>query len=163
MNNRLGELKKAIRAFFPNYTTEGLTAYLAHAQDGKVFYNSCCCFIGGATADHALQGRCDTNDYSHYRTAKNLRGAAEAEAAFFDLGRPYYKYTIGTDGVKDDAQRRRVLIPMIRAELRRRAQQADRSTGLCFSGSRSRDALDRSVILAKDTSGSIPRDEIISS
>jgi len=125
MNNRLGELKKAIRAFFPNYTTEGLAAYLAHAQDGKVFYSSCCCFIGGATADHALRGRCDTNDYSHYQVAKNLPGADEAEAAFFDLGRPYYKHPIGIDGLKDDAQRRRVLIPLIKAELWFRAKQAE--------------------------------------
>jgi len=125
MNNRLGELKKGIRAFFPNYTTERLAAYLAHAQDGKVFYSSCCCFVGGATADHALRGRCDTNDYGHYQAARNLPGADRAEAAFFDLGRPQYKHPIGTDGVKDEAQRRRVLIPMIKAELRRRARQAE--------------------------------------
>jgi hypothetical protein len=123
MNNRLGDLKKAIRAFFPNYTTERLTAYLAHAQDGKVFYSSCCCFIGGATADHALRGRCDTNDYSHYQAAKNLPGADRAEAAFFDLGRPYYKDPVGADGLKDEAQRRHVLIPMIKAELWCRAKQ----------------------------------------
>src|SRR5947209_18234315 len=125
MNNRLGELKKAIRAFFPNYTTERLVAYLAHAQDGKVFYSSCCCLIGGATADHALQSRCDTNDYGHYQLAKNLPGADQAEAAFFDLGRPDYKHPIGMDGMKDEAQRRRVLIPMIKAELRRRAKQTE--------------------------------------
>jgi len=125
MNNRLGELKKAIRAFFPNYTTERLAAYLAHAQDGKVFYSSCCCLIGGATADHALQSRCDTNDYGHYQLAKNLPGADQAEAAFFDLGRPDYKHPIGMDGIKDDAQRRRVLIPMMKAELRRRAREAE--------------------------------------
>lgn len=125
MNNRLRELKRAIRAFFPNYTTERLAAYLAHAQDGKVFYSSCCCFIGGATADHALQGRCSTHDYGHYKAAKNLPGADRAEAAFFDLGRPYYKYPIATDGLKDDAQRRRVLVPMIRAELWRRAKYAE--------------------------------------
>ena len=123
MNNRLGDLKKAIRAFFPNYTTEKLTAYLAHAQDGKVFYSSCCCFIGGATAHHALRGRGDRNDYSHYQTAKNLPGTDRAEAAFFDLGRPHYKDPVGTDGLKDEAQRRRVLIPMIKAELWRRAKQ----------------------------------------
>jgi hypothetical protein len=125
MNNRLGDLKRAIRAFFPNYTTERLTAYLAHAQDGKVFYSSCCCFIGGATAEHALRGRCNTNDYGHYRAAKNLPGADRAEAAFFDLGRPRYEYPIGVDGLKDEAQRRAVLIPMIKAELRRRAKQRD--------------------------------------
>jgi hypothetical protein len=125
VNNRLGELKKAIRAFFPNYTTERLAAYLAHAQDGKVFYTSCCCFVGGATADHALQGRCDTNDYTHYRAAKLLPGADRAEAAFFDLGRPQYKYPIAPDSLKDDFQRRRVLIPMMKAELRRRAKQAE--------------------------------------
>jgi hypothetical protein len=125
MNNRLGELKKAIRGFFPNYTTERLTAYLAHAQDGKVFYSSCCCFIGGATADHALQSRCDTNEYSHYQLAKSLPGADRAEAAFFDLGRPGYKHPIGIDGLKDDPQRRRVLIPMIKAELWRRAKRAE--------------------------------------
>jgi hypothetical protein len=123
MNNRLGDLKKAIRAFFPNYTTERLTAYLAHAQDGKVVYSSCCCFIGGATADHALRDRCDTNDHRHYQAAKNLPGADLAEAAFFDLGRPHYKDPVGMDGLKDDAQRRRVLIPMIKAELWRRAKQ----------------------------------------
>src|SRR3954449_7233398 len=123
MNNRLGDLKKAIRAFFPNYTKERLPAYLAHAQGGKVFYSSCCCFIGGATADHALRGRCDTNEYSHYQAAKNLPGADRAEAAFFDLGRPHYKHPIGMDGLKDEAQRRRVLIPMIKAELWRRAKQ----------------------------------------
>jgi hypothetical protein len=43
----------------------------------------------------------------------------------FDLGRPNYKHPIGTDGVKDEAQRRRVLIPMIKAELWRRAKQAE--------------------------------------
>jgi hypothetical protein len=125
VNNRLGELKKAIRAFFPNYTTEKLTAYLAHAQDGKVFYSSCCCFIGGATADHALRGRCEMNNYKHYTAAKNLPGADAAEAAFFDLGRPQYKYPIATDGLKDDAQRRRILIPMIKTELWCRAKQAE--------------------------------------
>ena len=99
MNNRLGDLKEAIRAFFPHYTTERLTAFLAHAQDGKVFYSSCCCFIGGATADHALRSRCDMNDYSHYQAAKNLPGADRAEAAFFDLGRPRYEHPIGIDGL----------------------------------------------------------------
>jgi len=131
MNNRLGELKKGIRAFFPNYTTEGLTAYLAHAQDGKVFYSSCCCLIGGATADHALQGRCDTNNYAHYQVAKTLAGADRAEAAFFDLGRPNYKHPLGADGLKDDAQRRRVLIPMIKAELRRRAMRVEVGENEC--------------------------------
>lgn len=121
----MGELKKAIRAFFPNYTTEKLAAYLAHAQDGKVFYSSCCCFIGGATADHALQGRCGTNGYSHYKVAKNLPDADAAEAAFFELGMPQYKHPIATNGLEADAQRRRVLIPMIRAELLRRAKRAE--------------------------------------
>ena len=125
MNNRLGELKKAIRAFFPNYTTERLAAYLAHAQDGKVVYSSCCCFIGGATADHALRDGSHRNDYNHYKEAKSLPGADRAEAAFFDLGRPYYKHPIATDGMdKGEAQRRRVLIPMIKAELWLRAKQA---------------------------------------
>ena len=124
VNNRLGELKKAIRAFFPNYTTERLAAYLAHAQDGKVFYNSCCCFIGGATADHALQVRCFIHGSNHYADAKNLPGADRAEAAFFDLGRPSYKHPIATDSLTAEDQRRRVLIPIIKAELGRRAKQA---------------------------------------
>ena len=126
MNNRLGDIKKALRAFFPNYTTERLTAYLAHAQDGKVVYSSCCCFIGGATADHALRDRGDTNDQHHYQAAKKLPGADLAEAAFFDLGRPHYQDPVGMDGLKDDAQRRRVLIPMIKAELGRRAKPPQR-------------------------------------
>ncbi|MCI0526562.1 MAG: hypothetical protein L0Y56_03795, partial [Nitrospira sp.] len=50
-------LKAPLRAYMQqHYSDEKLAALLAHARDGKLAYHSCCCFIGIATADHALRG-----------------------------------------------------------------------------------------------------------
>ncbi len=113
------EKKTAIRAFMQrNYTDERLAQLLAHARDGKLAYFSCCCFIGVATADHALRGDFGDpfagfetpGDNPHYPAAKQLPGAIAAEFAFQSLSTCDY----------DDSMRRRILIPIIRAEMRRR-------------------------------------------
>lgn len=118
------ERKQHIRAFMQaHYTDERLAQLLAHAQDGKLAFHSCCCFIGVATADHALRGyrfkdfreRADGLlgiDERHYILAESLPGAQEAEHAFDGLS--------DWHGSEYDAARRRILIPMIRAEQRRR-------------------------------------------
>ncbi len=99
------------------YTDEKLAALLAHAQDGKLAYNSCCCFIGVATADHALEIGRDkrgahypTPDVIHIHRAKELPFADAAEYEFYGLG-------------LTDEKRREKLIPLILAEMERRAQQ----------------------------------------
>src|SRR6202021_4042065 len=97
------EKKGHIRAFMQNhYTDERLAQLLAHAQDGKLNYVSCCCFIGVVTADHAVQegfpaiGNIGTT-VDHYWAAKRLPGAQEAESSYGGL---IHK----KDGGSDDAR-----------------------------------------------------------
>lgn len=110
MNLEYRKNKQAIRSFMQNhYSDERLTALLAHAKDGKLVFASCCCFVGAATADHALRGR--TNDFeyqSHYKNAQRLEGAFAAEVGYYALG------------PEDESLRLRILIPIIRAEMKRR-------------------------------------------
>lgn len=126
MNQELRENKQICRAFLQeHYTDERLAMLLAHAEDGKLSYFSCCCFIGTATSDHALRGHSVLIEIAaalprgapdfvfpkHYFAAKNLRGAEDAEEAFFDLG-------------DDAAERRAEILGIIRKEIRRRDRQA---------------------------------------
>lgn len=111
--------KQAIRAFMQaNYSDERLAMLLAHAQEGKLAFDSCCCFIGIPSAPHALasNGERAQPEPTHHRVYGNLlRGAREAEKAFNYLGvGKSWSYSLM------DAKRRRILIPMIRAEMRRR-------------------------------------------
>lgn len=109
------ESKAAIHSFMrENYTDERLAWLLAHAEEGKLAYMSCCCFIGIVTADHALRGYSiwGAGGNTHYHKALVLPGAREADVAFALLGKGY----------NGDAARRRILIPMIRAEMRRRSR-----------------------------------------
>ncbi len=110
------EYKRDIRAFMQaHYTDERLAQLLAHAQDGKLAFDSCCCFIGIATADHPLRGQAAAGmilEYltePHYRATRQLNGWHEAEMAFLGLG------------ILNNQRRIRILIPMIRAEMKRRA------------------------------------------
>ena len=111
-----------------HYRDSDLAALLAHAEDQKLTFYSCCCFIGIPTADHALQGITGTDELDlapHYHLAKYgesvaryrkdskkdaLPGAHEAEQAFMRLAKDR----------DDDITRRAALIPLIRAEMKRR-------------------------------------------
>ena len=93
-----------------HYSDEKLAALLAHAEDGKLTYNSCCCLIGVLTADHPLRGAGVSPHLSagmpHLMQARKLYGH-EAEIGFFGLG-------------ENNGERRAKLIPLIRAEIARR-------------------------------------------
>lgn len=113
------EAKTHLRAFMRrHYTDERLAMLLAHAQEGKLHYYSCCCFVGIPTADHALQ---DTLYASHHYlgAVMGLPGAVIAQYAFYVLA-------------VDDVGRRRILIPIIKAEMRRRARMR-RAADLLFA------------------------------
>lgn len=122
MDARLKKCKRAVRLFLRTaYSDERLLWLLVHARSGKLSYRSCCCLVGIVTADHALQEKMASAelDRSHYVFAKTFLGADEAELAYYYLGhigRPWL--LCGAD-----AQRRHRLIPMIRAEMRRRERQ----------------------------------------
>lgn len=126
MNEKLRADKQAIRAFLRTgvWTEEKLCALLAHAED-KLSYWSCCCLIGCATADHALQSNWNCAGYigayaAHLPEARCLPLANVAEMAFCTLSD-----LRDDDGMlledESDAQRRRIIRPIIRAELKRRA------------------------------------------
>lgn len=117
--------KQPIRDFMQkHYTDARLAELLAHAQDGKLEFHSCCCFVGAATATHALKGyvQGDVGD-DHYFESKYLSGAYWAEKAFRHLcpqDADNSQFSSPTKEVSD--MRRRVLIPLIRAEMWRRAK-----------------------------------------
>lgn len=95
------------------YTDERLAALLAHAQDGKLSYWSCCCFIGIPTAVHALRGHMGSVTASmmpHYEEACEMPNAEEAEGAFLEIG--------GADNPS-------LIIPFVIAEMERRASLAE--------------------------------------
>lgn len=126
MDSELRGCKRAIRIFLRTaYTNERLTWLLAHARSGKLVYQSCCCLVGLPTSDHALVGKMSSKEISksrHYWIAKAFLGAPEAEWAYYRLG------LIGGAG-RDTGEelRRRRLIPMVLAEIERRARKEDRA------------------------------------
>jgi hypothetical protein len=105
MNAEFRARKQAIRNFMQaHYTDERLAMLLAHAQQGKLAYVSCCCFIGIPTADHPL---CEKRvDYTQPHYIRALLSIGQAPP-YAELG-------------PTDVERRRILIPMVRAEVRRR-------------------------------------------
>jgi hypothetical protein len=99
-----------------HYSTKRLIELLAFVRDGKLRYESCCCLVGGATADHPLRtalSRFSSPD--HYFWAKALPGAVDAEAEYYRLGTSPWHTS------ERDAERRRLLAPVIEEELARRA------------------------------------------
>lgn len=108
--------KRDMRAFIQTqYSDERLAMLLAHARDGKLAYFSCCCLIGIVTTRHPLRGRqqtvgaedgCNQHRITHFQQAYSLPYAEKAHCAY-----AYYE---------NDIIRRRVLIPIIRAEMWRR-------------------------------------------
>lgn len=128
MDRELKENKRTLRAFMrEHYTDERLAMLLAHAQSGRLSYTSCCCFIGIPTANHSLQGDDWTEvtggnvDTEHIAESRQIPGARYAERAFLMLG--------GADSFGErerfckeaNEQRRRRLIPIVKAEMKRRA------------------------------------------
>jgi len=109
------QYKQDMRAYLRTaYTDERLAMLLAHAQSGQLSYTSCCCFIGVATANHALRGRgLNHPDIQHFHDAYAHPKAGAAMVGFAGIG---YRGAF----FDNDETRRRIVIPMIRAEMKRR-------------------------------------------
>lgn len=102
-----------------HYTDEKLAALLAHAEDGKLAYMSCCCLVGFPFADHAPQGENELVPSCH-PTRVNGNPLPLADFAYWCLG---------SEGEDDEANgawdfyenvRRQRLIPIIKREMERR-------------------------------------------
>lgn len=121
MDENLKRNKQTIRAFMrEHYTDAKLVELLGHARSGQLGYGSCCCLIGIPNATHELQDASGIMllqergvDTTHYNRAKRVEGACEAESAF-------YKLPADPRDPNSDEHRRRRLIPIILAEIRRR-------------------------------------------
>jgi hypothetical protein len=103
------EIQFCIRSFMQDhYTDEQLVQLLAHATSGKLVYWSCCCFVGIPTADHANRSLKEgLPPRNHLKASWLLTGAHYADLAFLSLA-------------DTDKERRAALIPMVRAEIKRR-------------------------------------------
>lgn len=111
--------KQILRQFMrDHYSDERLAMLLAHAQEGKLSFDCCCCFIGSMNSPHPLrtqeENRVGDGSFSHYLEAKALRLGIDAEVSY---QKPCAKQDTKS---AEDAIRRRILIPIIRAEMRRR-------------------------------------------
>jgi hypothetical protein len=101
------------------YTDERLAMLLAHAEDGKLAYVSCCCLTGITTADHPPRGKMSMMGVmlnQHWRDSKDADGWLEVDDA-------YHAFGMDADGRlmdNDDELRRMRLIPLIKAEISRR-------------------------------------------
>jgi len=114
------ERKQVIRKFMrENYSDDRLAQLLAHAQEGKLNYFSCCCFVGVHDAKHALRTRKDT-DWEGHEVAIFSPCKREASTAYGQLVPLEGEKVIQTSDASD-LPRRRILIPMIKAEMKRRS------------------------------------------
>lgn len=110
------ETENIVKFLQTAYSDERLAALLAHAQDGKLAFYSCCCMAGGATADHPLKGTIrEYAEQPHYVRAMELPFAYEAEREFCFLADDTC-----TSSEQADAMRRVKIQPLIIAEQERR-------------------------------------------
>lgn len=114
------ELKQPIRQWLALFPEQRLVDLLAHAQDGKLSFYSCCCLIGMLNAKGRLRGRdrepevLDGHEMNHHLTMRSGYPEAErAEDAYLSIG------IIATrqSDEESESRRRRILIPMIRSEM----------------------------------------------
>jgi hypothetical protein len=92
------------------YTDEKLAALLAHAEDGKLSFMSCCCFAGVPSAQHSLRGYNEDSLNEDYAAGHD----ASVDNYWYEMSDAY-----GSLAMFDD-DRRAKLIPLIKAEMSRR-------------------------------------------
>ncbi|HEV7523044.1 MAG TPA: hypothetical protein VGP89_18220 [Candidatus Angelobacter sp.] len=104
------------------YNDETLAALIAHTEDGKLSFNSCCCFVGFPTADHSYRGEMAAE------TANAAHHLLVVHASWWNLPSPDYgnhpSYLAETefrDLGENDWRRRERLLPILYAEQSRRA------------------------------------------
>src|SRR5688572_8069285 len=89
------------------YSDEKLAALLAHTEDGKLVYVSCCCFAGFPDARHAYQADA-LSAGSHGPFYFQIDPSRDVVSlAFHDLG-------------ANNETRREALLPLIKLEIARR-------------------------------------------
>src|SRR5437879_3754341 len=122
MDAQFRKQKHAVRQWLKFYSDERLAALLAHAQSGRLAFQSCCCLVGSLTADHPLCGQWVNGDNikrTHYKEVVKYLWAAHAEIAYRAWGKPEVIVPLDLR----DERRRRILIPIIRAQFKLRSRR----------------------------------------
>ena len=114
------EAKRVVRAYLRSaYTDRYLVLALDYARAGKLEYYSCCCFAGIPNAMH--EGGKLRNDLERTWTHHVLNCQEELDAS-----NAYCCLRLdGPSTRTEDPARRRILIPMILAEIRRRTRSRE--------------------------------------
>ena len=138
MNLERKQDKRIIREFLRGYySDEKLAMLLAHAQSGRLAYFSCCCLVGFPYGDHSAEGFNARSPTRHPITVSKTAEGRAADAAFYSLGL-LGKITEMRDEL--DSVRRRRLIPMIKAEMKRRERERQ-LTASCEASALSKDTV----------------------
>lgn len=119
---RLKQNKALLRDYLRNeYSDDKLVLLLDHARSGQLSYMSCCCFEGlaHAKANHKIRGLMTFKEMCHRDSQghDHLSGLTNASVAFNEIG-----YCLRRKIIADDSLRRCRIIPMILAEIARRAK-----------------------------------------
>jgi len=112
----------AIELFLQTYDDQAIVALLDHAEKGKLAYSSCCCIIGAKKAPHALQAAINflhphAQEFYHHQVERAEPLGAAAEDQFYRLG-------------ETDEERRERVIPIVHAEISRRANGAQSAVSI---------------------------------
>lgn len=92
------------------YSNEKLLALLEHTESGKLAFFSCCCFEGIPSALHPLRGQNISEHTAHWNRPKFNSKVSDAFNRLSKQDREDLA----------DAERRAALLPLIKAEIKRR-------------------------------------------
>lgn len=124
MNQKLRKNKTIIREFLGRaYIDSDIAAVLDHARAGLFSYTSCCCLAGFPTRQHAPQaigGFKKEDGEATYHDYYPGIGAVYAAIAYSWLGERDLGHANNGGIDAEDALRRRIIVPMLMAEIRRR-------------------------------------------
>jgi hypothetical protein len=123
MDERLKKAKAELRKFIRrHYSDDMLADLLAHAREGLLVYDTCCCVVGFVNAPHSYRSSVPEGEVidARFFQAEELEGGMAAADAFCMLGAPLESGNWrACRSVNGDLRRRRI-ISIIRAEMRRR-------------------------------------------
>jgi hypothetical protein len=120
------EAKQTIRDYFRTaYSDEQLAELLDYTRAGKLRFMSCCCVAGFVTrAEGMAPLEPDQSMNYHSNGEFHILGDNPQWGVVSEAFNILARYESGCDD-RRDAKRRRILIPMILAEIRRRQRRAE--------------------------------------
>jgi hypothetical protein len=119
------QCKGPMRLWLKKYSDERLAALLAHAQSGRLHFQSCCCFIGSINATHPLRIKFEGDNWfshPHLKLARQDEIGQRAELAFKELLlEAGWQYSSGGPLTEDImSYGRRIVVALCKSEFKQR-------------------------------------------